>query len=190
MWRAYARTGKLLVRESEQGITDKITILVDQDRKVHSAGVVSESFEVGVRAAASLGVRHLREGYAVTLEGNAKREAGPLRGGNVQMMFLDTLARFELQNETMAEPITRLLSNPSRDNHMVVITPHLSSEVAGRLRLLVERGASVLVAALIFDERGYDTLGTAAALGCQVIEIRPGVPLAVAFRREVGAGRL
>ena len=49
---------------------------------------------------------------------------------------------------------------------------------------------SPLRAALIWDEESADTLGIAASLGCQVIEIRPGVPLAVAFRREVGAGRL
>jgi hypothetical protein len=54
----------------------------------------------------------------------------------------------------------------------------------------VQRGASVLVAALIWEEESAETLGIAASLGCQVIEIRPGVPLAVAFRREVGAGRL
>src|SRR5207302_869104 len=63
VWRAYARTGQLLVRESEQGITDKITVVLDTNRRFHSAGVISESFEAGVKAAASLGVRHLREGY-------------------------------------------------------------------------------------------------------------------------------
>lgn len=190
VWRAYARTGKLLVRESEQGITDKITIVVDQNRKSHSKGAVSESFETAIKAAASLGVRHLREGYAVTLEGNAKREAPALRGGNAQTVFLDTLARLDLQEESLAEPITRLLSDPSRDNHIVVLTPHLDQASAGRLRLLVERGASVLVAAIIWDEAGHDTLGTAAALGCQIVEIHPGAPLAAAFRHEVGAGRL
>jgi len=41
----------------------------------------------------------------------------------------------------------------------------------------------------MWGEEAADTLGVAASLGCQVVEIRPGVPLAVAFRREVGAGR-
>lgn len=190
VWRAFARTGKLLVRESEQGITDKITIVLDQNRRTHSSGLVSESFEAGIRAAASLGVRHLREGYAVTLEGNAKRETESLRGGNSQMLFLDALARLELQSETLVDPIMRLVSNPSRDAHVVIITPHLDSEVAARLKLLLDRGTSVLVAALLWEEESAETLGVAASLGCQVIEIRPNVPLAVAFRHEVGAGRL
>ena len=33
VWRAYARTGQLLVREAEQGITDKITLVVDTSGK-------------------------------------------------------------------------------------------------------------------------------------------------------------
>ena len=52
VWRASARTGKFLVREAEQGITDKITIILDTDRGSHSRDgeVLSESFEAGVRA--------------------------------------------------------------------------------------------------------------------------------------------
>jgi uncharacterized protein (DUF58 family) len=190
VWRAYARTGQLLVREAEQGITDKITILLDVDGRNHSKGDVSESLEAGIRAAASLGVRHLREGYSVTLEGNSRRLLPPARGGNSQMMLLDALARVEPEKVPIVESIMRLVSDPSRDAHIVIITPKLDQEAAARLNLLVQRGASVLVAALIWDEESADTLGVAASLGCQVIEIRPRVPLAVAFRREVGAGRL
>ena len=188
VWRAFARTGQLLVRESEQGITDKITLVVDQDRRAHSKGVPSESFEAAIRAAASLGVRPLREGYSVTLEGNARRQVPPLRGGPAQMRYLDALARMELEKEPLTDPIVRLLSDPSRDSHVVILTPHLDNDAAGRLRLLVERGVSVLVAALMWDETAHHTIATAASLGCQVVEVRPNTPLARAFRREVGAG--
>ncbi|HZU74153.1 MAG TPA: DUF58 domain-containing protein [Acidimicrobiales bacterium] len=188
VWRAYARTGQLLVRESEQGITDKITIILDQDIARHSKGDVSDSFEAAVKAAASLGVRHLREGYQVTLEGNANRILPPVRGGNAQMRYLDALARVERVRETLVDPIMRLVSDPSRDTHVVVITPHLHAEAASRLNFLLQRGASVLVAAVIWEDEGEDTLGAAASLGCQVVELRPNVPLAVSFRRETGAG--
>jgi uncharacterized protein (DUF58 family) len=188
VWRAYARTGQLLVRESEQGITDKITLVVDQDHRWHSKGTPSESFEAAIRAAASLGVRHLREGYSVTLEGNARRQLAPLRGGNAQMLFLDALARIDLAKEPLTDALVRMLSDPSRDNHVVILTPHLDPDAAGRLRLLVERGVSVLLAALMWDETGHHTIATAASLGCQVVEVRPNTPLARAFRREVGAG--
>jgi uncharacterized protein (DUF58 family) len=190
VWRAYARTGQLLVRESEQGITDKITIVLDNRRAGHSDdGPVSESFEMGIKAAASLGTRHLREGYAVTLELNEQRPVPVLRGGTSQMLFLDALARAELCDSSVVDPVMRLVANPSRDNHVVIITPHLEPEDAARVRLLVERGASVLVAVLVWDDRDQRTVERAAAIGAQVVEIRPRSNLAVAFRREVGMGR-
>lgn len=189
VWRAFARTGQLLVREAEQGITDKITIVLDQDRRWHSGGPVSESFETGVKAAASLGVRHLREGYQVTLEGNPERLAGPVRGRDAQMMFLDALARVGLRGEPLTDAISRLVGDPRRDAHVIMITPRLHPEAAARLRLLLDRGTSVLVAALVWDEEAASTLNEAAAIGCQVVEIRPRMSLAAAFRQEVGAGR-
>lgn len=196
VWRAYARTGKLLVRESEQGITDKITIVIDQNKRFHSkpsgarGGEVSESFEAAVKAAASLGVRHLREGYSVTLEGNLRRIVPPLRGGNSQMMLLDEMAKIQLVDAPLTEAIMRLVSDPSRDNHIVILTPRLEAESIGRLRLLLDRGASVLVAVLMWDDEAEQTVAQAASLGCQVIEIRPNASLSLSFRREVGAGRL
>jgi uncharacterized protein (DUF58 family) len=135
-------------------------------------------------------VRHLRDGYSVTLEGNSRRLLPPARGGTSQLMLLDALARAEREKAPIVDAIMRLVGDPSRDSHVVILTPKLDKQAAARLNLLVQRGASVLVAALVWDEESADTLGIAASLGCQVIEIRPGVPLAVAFRREVGAGRL
>jgi uncharacterized protein (DUF58 family) len=189
VWRAFGRTGKLLVRESEQGITDKITIVIDQNRRSHSKGEVSESFEAAVKAAASLGVRHLREGYAVTLEGNTQRIVPVLRGGNSQMMLLDELAKIERVDAPLTEAIMRLVANPSRDNHVVIITPRLEADSTGRLKLLLDRGASVLVAVLVWDDEAEHTVAQAASLGCQVVEIRPNASLNVSFHREVGAGR-
>ena len=67
VWRAYARTGKLMVREFEQGISDRISIVVDTDLEWHSPGVPSDTFETAIRVAASVGVRHIRDGFAVRL---------------------------------------------------------------------------------------------------------------------------
>jgi hypothetical protein len=106
------------------------------------------------------------------------------------MRYLDELARLERTDDHLVDAIMRMVGNPQRDAHVVVITPHLDNEAAARLRLLLDRGTSILVAALVWDLEHEETLGTAASLGCQVVEVRPNVPLAVAFRREVGAGRL
>ena len=188
VWRAYARTGQLLVREAEQGITDQVHIILDGNRANHSQGVYSESFETGVRAAASLAEWHIREGLSVTIEGNVQRHIGPIRGPGSRMEMLDTLARVDLEDEPVTEALTRIVFNRGRDAHVVVITPLLEAEATAVLELLVQRGWSVLVVALLWDELAVETLVAAAKLGCQVAEIRPNAPLAVAFHNVVGGG--
>lgn len=188
VWRAYARTGQLLVREAEQGITDHIIIVVDGDRANHSTGTVSESFEAGIRAAASLAQWHLKEGFSVTVEGNGRRLVGPVRGPSADMKILDALARFELEDDPVTDAINRIVFERGRDAHVVVVTPLLERDSAGSLELLIQRGWSVLVVALLWDELAVETLAAAARLGCQVAEVRPNAPLAVAFRNVVGGG--
>lgn len=185
VWRAYARTGRVLVRESEQGVTDKLTVLLDTDRSTHTKGHVSESFEAGVRAAAAILVRHIDQSYSVTLETNDKQLAGPLRGPRASLAMLDQLARVERSRAPVTDGVLRLVHNAHRDSHIILITPLLDREAAARVRLLVDRGSSVLVAALMWSEDSVDTLASAAALGAQVVEIRPNTPLEVAFRHEV-----
>ena len=189
VWRAYARTGVLMVKEAEQGITDKLVIVCDQDVAYHSKGVISESLEAGVAACASLAVHHLRAGYSVTVEGNSRRLAGPLRGPNAPMAVLDALARVGPERVPLTDAITRMHSEQGRDAQVVVITPMLSPQAASRLELLVQRGMHVVVAALLWDDESLQTLATATSLGTQVVEIRPNVPLSVAFGHAVGAGR-
>ena len=188
VWRAYARTGELLVREAEQGVTDQIIIVIDNDRANHSKGMYSESFETGIRAAASLAQWHIKEGFSVILETNAKRLVGPVRGPNANMKILDELARLELDDTPVTEAINRVVYHRERDAHVCVISPLLEDESAGSLELLIEKGWSVLIVALLWDELAAETLAVAARLGCQVAEVRPNVPLAVAFRNVVGGG--
>ena len=188
VWRAFARTRQLLVREAEQGITDKVVILLDQDKAHHSGGEVSASFEAGVRVAASVGVRHLRDGYSVALEGSGASLTPALRGGKSQLTLLDALARAEPEAAPLEDAIMRIYTSGLRGAHLVLITPRLSAAAAARLDLVLQRGTSVLVAALLWGEESAETLARAASLGAQVVEIRPRVPLAVSFRRTVGAG--
>jgi uncharacterized protein (DUF58 family) len=190
VWRATARTGKVMVREAEQGITDHITIVLDTDRGAHSRDGegVSESFEAGVRVAASLGVRHLREGYQIRCETNGGPLTRPLRGAASQLMLLDGLARIELDRHPLSEVIMRMVASSRRDAHNVLITPRLGHLEAAQLRLLLNTGVSVLVVALLWDDENAHTMGTAAALGCQVVGIHPGQDLSTALAHGVGAG--
>ncbi|MHB8510308.1 MAG: DUF58 domain-containing protein [Candidatus Dormibacteria bacterium] len=189
VWRATARTGKVMVREAEQGITDRITLIVDTDRGSHSreAGG-SESFEAAARVAASLGVRHLRDGYEVRVETNGGPLVRPMRGAGSQLILLDGLARMTMHRDPLSGALMRLISNPRRDAHNVLITPHLSLAQAAQLRLLLNTGVSVLVVALLWDEEHADTLTTAASLGCQVAGVHPGQDLTSALYAQTGGG--
>ena len=183
VWRASARTGKVMVREAEQGITDHITIILDTDRGGHSREEMgaSESFEAGVKLCASLGVRHLREGYEVKVETNGGPLARPMRGALAQIQLLDSLARIEMDREPLTKTIMRILSKSGRDAHNVLITPRLDATNAAQLKLLMNTGVSVLVCALLWDEEHAGTMGLAASMGCQVVGVRPGQDLASAL---------
>jgi uncharacterized protein (DUF58 family) len=190
VWRASARTGKVMVREAEQGITDRVTIILDTNRAEHSKDGegLSESFEAGVRVAASLGVRHLREGYEVKIEANGGSLTRHLRTAGKQLMMLDSLARVELDREPLSQAIMRLVVSSQRDAHNILITPHLGPREAGQLRLLLNTGVSVMVVALLWDEDHADTMGIAASLGCQVVAVKPGQDLTTALYNSIGAG--
>ncbi len=189
VWRASARMGKLMVREAEQGITDRITIILDTDRGTHSRdGEYSESFETGISAAASLAARHLRDGYELRLEGNKGPIARPTRGQGGVLPVLDSLTRAEMSREPLSNAIKRLLGNSQRDAHNILITPHLTAEHAAQLRLLLNTGVSLLVVALLWREDSDETLNAAAALGCQVAAVNPGQDLASALYHDIGAG--
>ena len=190
VWRATARTGRVMVREAEQGITDHITIMLDTDRGSHSRDGegLSESFEMACRVAASLGVRHLREGYELRTETNGGPLTRALRGAGSQLMLLDGLARLEPSREPLSRLLMRRVADSRRDAHNILITPRLGEHEAAQLRLLLNTGVSVLVVALLWDEENAATLGTAASLGCQVAGVHPGQDLATALYHEIGAG--
>ncbi len=192
VWKATAKTGKVMIREAEQGITDHITIILDTDRSHHSSDGegLSESFETAVRAAASLAVRHLREGYEIRVETNGGPLTRHLRGASQQTAMLDAFAKVDLDRQPLTTVIQRMLATSQRDAHNILVTPRLSAETAAQLRLLIQTGVSVMVVALLWDEEDTSTMGIAASLGCQVVGVHPGQDLATALFNEVtGAAR-
>lgn len=187
VWRASARTGTLMVREAEQGITDKVIFLLDTDRGAHSKDGegLSESFETAVRSVASLGVKHLVDGYEVRVETNGGPLTRALRGSTQQIPLLDVLARIEVSRDSLSQALTRLVADPRRDAHYVIVTPHLGTREAAQLKLLTASGCSVMVVALLWDEQSADSMGRAAALGCQVNGVRPGQDLSSALASDL-----
>lgn len=195
VWRATARTldtvagtGRYLVRESEQGITDRVGLMLDTDRRRHSKGEVSETFESAVRAVASVANRHLMDGFAITIESNGRRLLEALRGRRNRIRLLDELAKVELEDVGLGGAVDRVIADPRRDTHIVIVTPHVDEEAARRIKLLLDRGTSALVALVVGEDFDKESFHRASTLGCNVVEIRPGAPLEAVFQKLIGAG--
>ncbi|MEQ4210110.1 DUF58 domain-containing protein [Actinopolymorpha sp. B9G3] len=189
VWRAVSRYDRYLVRESEQGITDRVNILLDTDERNHSPGELSETFELAVSVAASLAVHHLEAGFGLNLDLNDARLAGPLRGTAGQVPLLDKLAVVARDRSPLSASLDRLVIDPVRGAHNVVITPEVDPEAARRIRLLRERGIAVLLILTVWEDTEPATLHRAGLLGCNVVQIQQGMSLEQVFRHVVGARR-
>jgi uncharacterized protein (DUF58 family) len=189
VWRAVARYDKYLVREAEQGITDRVNIYLDSDVSTHSSGQDSETFELAVSVAASLAAKHLKDGFSVCLDVNSGRLADAFRAQPKLIPLLDVLAGVKRESVSFTTALDRLFSDPRRSSHNIVITPHLSQEGAARLRLLLERGGSLLLVLALWDDTDPLTLHRAGGLGCNVVEVMANTPLQTLFSRVVSARR-
>ncbi|GAC1328627.1 MAG: hypothetical protein NVSMB17_04260 [Candidatus Dormibacteria bacterium] len=188
VWRAVARTGRMLVREYEQGITDQVVVVLDTDRAWHSPGDPSSTFESAVHAAASFGARHIKDGFSVSLESNARQLGAGLRGPRARIAYLDQLAAVRLDKAPLGDAIRRISQFRRSSGHYVVITSHLDQGTAGALGVMIAAGASVLVAAIIWDESDPLTVRRATEVGAQVVELRQGAALGTVTAHSLGAG--
>ncbi|HEY8454891.1 MAG TPA: DUF58 domain-containing protein [Actinopolymorphaceae bacterium] len=189
VWRAVSRYDKYLVRESEQGITDRVSVILDTDERHHSPGELSETFELAVSVAASLAVQHLENGFAVNVFAEGGRLAGPLRGRGEVVPLLDKLAVVQRDRTRLSDVLDRLVIDPARHGHNVIITPEVDPESARRIRLLRERGIAVLLVLTMWEDTEPATLHRAGLLGCNVVQIQQGMAVDQVFRHVVGARR-
>ena len=192
VWRATARTldvdagtGRYLVRESEQGVTDRVSLLLDTSGTGHSPGSPSETFETAVRIVASLAAHHLRDGMTVSAHGNSGRLMRPVRGRRDQVALLDALARVTQERVTLREALERIVGDGRRDRHLVVVTAAIDADVARRIRLLRDRAVSVLLVMVVWERTDPVALHRAARIGCPVVEVHPGAPLGQVLQHVV-----
>ncbi|MDQ1446679.1 MAG: hypothetical protein QOI20_3143, partial [Acidimicrobiaceae bacterium] len=189
VWRAFAQYDRYLVRESEQGITDRIHVYLDTDRAVYESGEDSPTFELSVKVAASLATSYLKSGFTVTLHTGNELRPPRFRGGGSQIAVLDRLARVERIDKPLAKAVERMLTDPQGSAHNVIVTPSLSAEAAARLRLLRQRGTSMLVVVILGEEPDALSLRRAGSLGCNVAEVAANTPLSTLFQHIVSSRR-
>ena len=186
VWSAVARTGKYLLRESEQGITDRVTLVIDNEAKAHSPGFPSETFELAVRAVASLGAYNIKLGYAVRLISNDAGDAPELRGSRARIALLDELAQLQLGAAPVHAAVERVITERRGDTHMCLVSTGFDARTASRVRLLTEKGMSLVVALVDWEEADPNASRRAREAGAQVVKISPGQQLEAAFAHGLG----
>ncbi len=189
VWKAVARTGRMLVRESEQGVTDQVNILLDTDPDWHQRGEPSPTFETAVKAAAAVADAHFKNGFSVSLFSSEKVLADTLRGPNARLLLLDELARVGRGKKPLAKGVELLVGRAGRTAHNVIITPYFDGQAAARTALLTARGASVRVVLIRWEESDQGSVHRATEVGAEVTTVVAGGALTAAFAHAVGAGR-
>lgn len=190
VWSVLAKSGRLMVRESEQGITDRVVIVLDTFAEWHSAGEVSATFETAVSIVSSLGIRHLSDGLSVTVMTGEGRIATDLRGFQARTTLLDTMAALERGTTPLLKASHLLLEEMRSHPHILVVTPHLDERDAKQLKLITDRGLSVLVVNVVWEESDPRSAARAVAAGARVVQVEAGESIGAVFdyrARPVGA---
>lgn len=183
VWRAVARTGRMLTRESEQGITDQVAVVLDTDADHHTPGDPSDTFEATVKTAASLAVRHLRDGFSVSVFTSTGPLGEPSRSERARVPLLDALAFVQpTARGRLVDALDRVITTGRRDAHTIVVTPRIDQAIARRLRLLQDRGTRVVLVVIAHEETAPETLHLAASVGGQLVVLRPLASLDASFR--------
>jgi hypothetical protein len=141
-----------------------------------------------VRAVASLAKLHLNDGFVVSIETPGAPIARALRGQRMQLQMLDQMARAHTGRASLHELLRRMITDPRRDSHNILVTPSLDHSAAAMLKLLLDRGGSLTFVHVRTEDTDAASSQRAAALGCEVVELRPGMALETVFRRGTGAG--
>jgi uncharacterized protein (DUF58 family) len=189
MWRAYARTDDLVVKESERGLTDRVAVVIDTEEAHYPAptgdGTI-EAFERAVSAAASLAVQHLTDGFRVDLWAGDVR-VGPLRGISCTVPILDGLARTAPGSGTVVDHLLSVRASSAAETHVVLVAPTIRDPALHLVEGLVGSGRSVLVIGVATTDDDVEALARTPVTGAQLVDLRPGERLVAALARRLGA---
>ncbi len=147
-WRAYARSGQLVINEYEQERIADVNVILDVRIRAHHRVTNGDTFEPAVHAAASLATHFLDRGNRVGLliYGDVLDWTYPGFGRVQRERILDSLATARPADKAVFEDLryipTRLF--PSR-SQLVVVSPLAGEDDVETLGLLQARGYQVIL---------------------------------------------
>lgn len=156
-WRSTARHGEIQVKEFELEQTSDAWIILDLERAIQCGSGDESSIEVGVRAAASVADKAIRENRAVGLTVNAHRLAQlqPDRGPRQQLKIMQLLAAVDGDGATpLSEALLATIPRIRRGMTVVVISPSLDLGWVRPLAALRSRGVGCV--AMTFDIGAFE----------------------------------
>jgi uncharacterized protein (DUF58 family) len=179
-WRSTARRGHLMVKELEDAPRDEIAVLLDAQR----GAVAGESFDVQVRAAASILEAYVRRNRRAVLVVNAAERAAQQvhSPASDRLRALELLAAVE---PTATAPVTALLgeeaSPAARALELVVLTARIEASLVDRL---VQRALARRRVSLVYVDAPTFT-GSPPAVEPLLLRLSgAGVPVAVVRARD------
>ncbi|WP_424534637.1 DUF58 domain-containing protein [Sphaerisporangium viridialbum] len=150
-WRSTARYGELMVRREEQQWQSRGALLLDTRRHAHRGEGPRSSFEVGVSAAASIGVHLARESLGLRLV--TDQGAHHLADGGTGTSLLDALAVVRQSTARSLESGITALRQGGGDGLIVAVLGDLDAEEAHALARL--RHGGVTGVAVMLDVRTW-----------------------------------
>ncbi|MET8160938.1 DUF58 domain-containing protein [Sphaerisporangium sp. NPDC005289] len=199
-WRSTARYGELMVRREEQQWQSRGALLLDTRRHAHRGEGPRSSFEVGVSAAASIGMQLAREGLGLRLVTDQGAQHLPDSGGGHAL--LDALAVVRQSTARSLESGVTALRQGGGDGLIVAVLGDLDAEEAQALARL--RTGGVTGVAVMLDVRGWqqtpahhpqvdESFETARAVlagsGWRVVRLPAGTSLAAVWQEAGQSGR-
>ncbi len=188
-WPTTARRGQLMVKELEDAPRDEVAVVLDAQARVRADGAADPSFDLQVRAAASLLHAHARRGRrAVLLVNGASLDVVRVRSLDGDWRAaLETLAAAEPTGTRTAASLLADDAGPAaRARELVLVTATPSAALVDRLlqRAVARTSVSVVYvdAASFEGTRADATLPRDAPLLLRLQSV--GIPLAVLRRGD------
>ena len=160
-WKSTARTGQLMLRETEDDAGGEVVLVLDGTRASVMGAPPETSFEAAVEVAAGAGAYLLRSRRPVALlvHGEAEREQRFSAGSEGEERLLDRLAEVEARAEVDLAQTLAKADRFAQSAAVVVITPGFGDRLLRSLLGLVDRRMGVSV--ILIDSWSYLDEGAA-----------------------------